>query len=122
MAAKLAYTLKIQATDDDNLVTTQAEVDADLVLDMDVAGDNTYKVLAGAVDMPLFVMDDNVDVVCLIPARELTVKFQDVLGTPFTLRKGGAMLIDAKDITKVFVSNSGAETKIRFIQGSRSGA
>lgn len=122
VAAQIAYTLKVQATDPDNLVTTQAEVDATIPLDMEVAGDNTYKVPAGAVDMPLQVMDNNVDIVILIPKTELTVKFQSTAGTPFPLRAKGANLIDTKDIVAVFVSNPGAESNIRFIQGSRSGA
>lgn len=123
MASKIAYTLKIQATDDSNLVTTQAEVDADIQLDFDVAGDNTYKIPAGAVDLPLQVMDNNVDIVALIAVSgELTVKFQSTVGTPFPIRSKGAILMDVKDITAVFVSNPGADGKIRFIQGSRSGA
>lgn len=120
--AKLAYTLKIQGTDENNLVGTQAEVDAEISLDMDVNGDENYKVPAGAVDLPLHVLDGNVDVVVLIPKIEMTVKFNSVSGTPFTIRAKGAMLVDAKDITAIFVSNAGAVSNIRLIQGSRQGA
>lgn len=120
--AQLSYTLKVQGTDENDLVTTQAEVDAALLLDLDVAGDETYKVPGGEVDMPLHVMDDNVDVVILIAKTELTVKFQSTSGTPFTIRAKGAVLLDVKDITAVFVSNAGTQTNIRFIQGSRLGA
>lgn len=122
VAAKLAYTLKVQGTDGADLVTTQAEVDADLLLDVDVAGDDTYKVPAGAVDMPLNVLDGNVDVVILIAKNELIVKFQSTVGTPFPIRAKGAVLLDVKDITAVYVSNPGQQSNIRFIQGSRSGA
>jgi hypothetical protein len=122
MPAQIAYTLKVQGTDVDNNVTTQLEVDAVLLLDFEVAGDNTYKVPAGVVDMPLEVMDGNVDVVILVPKTELTVKFQSTTGTPFPLRAKGGSLLDTKDITAVYVSNPGADTNIRFIQGSRRGA
>lgn len=122
MAANLAYTLKVQGTDADSLVTTQAEVDASLPLDVEVAGDDTYKIAAGAVDFPLNVLDDNVDVVILIAKTALTVKFQSTTGTPFPMRAKGAILLDVKDITAVFVSNPGPQSNIRFIQGSRSGA
>jgi hypothetical protein len=122
MSSQISYTLKVQGTDANSLVTTQAEVDAVLPLDMEVAGDNTYKVPAGAIDMPLNILDSNIDVVILIPKTELTVKFQSTAGTPFPLRAKGANLLDTKDIVAVFVSNPGADSNIRFIQGSRSGA
>ncbi len=120
--AQLAYTLKVQGTDVASQVTTQAEVDAALLLDVDVNGDVTYKVPAGVVDMPLNVLDDNVDIVILIAKTALTVKFQSTAGTPFPIRAKGAILLDVKDITAVYVSNPGAQSNIRFIQGSRLGA
>ncbi len=120
--AQLSYTLKVQGTDPNDLVTTQLEVDADLLLDLEVAGDDTYKVPAGAVDMPLNVLDSNVDIVILVAKNALTVKFQSTSGTPFPMRAKGAILLDVKDITGVFVSNAGEQSNIRFIQGSRLGA
>ena len=58
--------------------------------------------------------------VAILTNQEVVVKFNDVLGTPFTLRANGCLLIDGKNITAVYVSNSsGTQAVVRFQQAVR---
>jgi hypothetical protein len=119
--SQLNYILKVQGVDDNNLITTQAEVDMSIVLSADVIGDNTIKIPAGSVDMPINIMNQpaGADIIIAIPSQVLTVKYQSTLGTPFPLNPASGNVLDTKGITAMFVSNAGTDATLRVIQAVR---
>lgn len=120
MPLSVRYSLTVQRVDPDNGIRNQLDGAADIAVPDNIFGDNTYCVADGAVDKPLELIFSTVDLVAILTSQEVVVKFNDVLGTPFTLRAGGCMLIDGKNITAVYVSNaSGNDAVVRFQQAVR---
>ena len=123
MVSCLNYNLKLQRVDSNNVITNQADLSQSVNLPNNVVGDQNYLIAAGAVDVPLNIESPNADIVALFPAVEITVKLNAVTGTPMTIRSGGVLFIDGKNITAIYVSNSGSSAaNLRFIQAERTGA
>ena len=120
MPLSVSYALTLQRVDPDNGIRNQFDGDAVVNIPDNIFGDNTYCFKDGDVDKVVQLISDIVDMVAILTDQEIVVKFNDVLGTPFTIRAGGTMFIDGKNITAIFVSNSsGNEAHPRIIQAIR---
>lgn len=120
MSLSVNYTLTLQRVDPDNGIRNQFDGAAEVAIPDNIFGDNTYCFKDGDVDKQVQLIADIVDMVAILTDQEITVKFNDILGTPFTLRAGGSMLIDGKNLIGIFVSNSsGNEAHPRIIQAVR---
>ncbi len=120
MPLSVSYSLTLQRVDPDNGIRNQLDGEASVTIPDNIFGDNTYCFKDGDVDKEVQLISDIIDIVAILTDQEITVKFNDVLGTPFTLRAGGSLLIDGKNITGIFVSNSsGNEAHPRIIQAIR---
>lgn len=119
MSSQLAYQLNLQATDAEGLIKTQADVSDDIPLANDVASDDTYNVPAGEIDFPIHVIDDDIDVLALIPrGGTVTVKINSLTGTPFSVKK--LLFLDGEGISTVYVSNPNTSAvKVRAVMAAR---
>lgn len=120
MPLSVNYVLTLQRVDSDNGIRNTFDPEASITIPDNLFGDSTYCFVDGTVDKPVGLITDILDLVAISTDQEITVKFNDILGTPFTLRAGGALLIDGKNITAIFISNSsGYEAHPRIIQAIR---
>ena len=116
------YELALQRIDDYNNIITDADLTASVALPNNVASDTEALIQAGQVDQVIPMINSYVDFIMIVaPASiEMTVKFNDTGGTPFTLRPGGINTLDVKNITAILVSNpSATAASIRIIQAVR---
>lgn len=116
------YELALQRIDDNNNIITDADITASVSLPNNVASDTEAQIQAGQVDQVIPMINSYVDFIMIVaPASiEMTVKFNDAGGTPFTLRPGGINTLDVKNITAILVSNpSATPASIRIIQAVR---
>lgn len=105
---QINYELTLQRIDDENNILTDADIMASLPLPSDIASDTEPLIQPGQIDQPIPLISGYVDFILIIPPKTvtMTVKFNDTGGTPFTLRpKGMGVLLDAQNITGIFVSN-----------------
>jgi hypothetical protein len=120
MPLSVRYSLTVQRVDPDNGIRNQLDGTADIPVPDNIFGDNTYAIPDGTVDMPISLIYSTVDIVSILTSQEIVVKFNDILGTTFTLRPGGSMLIDGKNITAIYISNaSGNQAVVRVLQAVR---
>lgn len=120
MSLSLAYNLTLQRVDPDNGIRNQLDGDASIAIPDNLFGDSTYAFADGDVDKSIALIDGIIDVLAILTDQEIVVKLNDVLGTPITMRAGGTLLIDGKNITGVFISNSSGNTAHpRVIQAVR---
>jgi len=115
-----SYTIRIQEQDSNGVIGCQANQTQAIPLSQNVSGDQTYLIPAGATDFPLPLPNNYADFIALFPVGEITVKINSVASTPETIRAGGVKVLDGKNVTAVFVSNSAtSETNVRFMQATR---
>jgi hypothetical protein len=120
MSLSLNYNFTLQRVDPDNGIRNQLDGDAVITIPDDIFGDSTYAFNDGDVDKSIPLVDGIIDILGILTDMEITVKLNDVLGTPMTIRAGGTFFLDGKNITALFVSNaSGHVAHPRIIQSVR---
>lgn len=123
MTTNLAYEFKLQGTDDNNQISTQAKVDVSITLSGGVQGDQIYEVPAGAVNFPLQVINSSgVDFIMIVPTKLASIKLNDVGNTPIpAIQPNGLFVLDGAGITAIFATNPDATGAmgLRLIQAKR---
>lgn len=120
MAATLNYTVNLQRIDADNAIRNQVVFSASLSLPASIIGDDTLSIINNELDKDVGLLAAVMDFFYIESDKEIVVKFGATNGTPFTIRAGGSMTIDAKNLTALYISNtSGATATVRVIQALR---
>jgi hypothetical protein len=120
MADSLNYTLNIQRVDTNNAIRNQADTSVSISLPDNFIGDETRALSNGQLDQPVTFLNSVMDIIYIQTDMEITVKFNAISGTPFLLRAGGSMLVDGKNLTALYLSNtSGSTAVVRVIQALR---
>lgn len=119
-AISLNYAVNIQRVDADNAIRNQLDATASITLPNDIIGDTTLALINNELDHPVCLVNPTMDIVFVQADTEITVKFNTVTDTPFVLRAGGCMLVDAKNMTGIYLSNtSGSTATVRVLQALR---
>lgn len=116
----LNYVVNIQRVDESNAIRNQLDVAATVTLPNNIIGDTTIALVDNQLDYHVCLIDPIMDLVFVQTDGEITVKYNTVTDTPFVLRSGGCMLVDGKNLTGIYLSNTtGSTATVRILQARR---
>lgn len=109
VAQRMAYVMRLQRVTDDDVILSEDEIEQSITIPDDISGAETYQIKPNTVDQPIPNLANFQDVVMvrLSPTspKGCVVKFNTATDTPFTIRPGGMVFVDAENILQILVSN-----------------
>lgn len=116
----LNYVVNIQRVDASNAIRNQLDTTASISLPNNIIGDTTLALVDNQLDYHVCLIQPAMDLVFVQTDTEITVKYNTTTDTPFVLRPGGCMLVDALNLSGIYLSNtSGSIATVRILQARR---
>jgi len=118
MAQRIAYSLRLQRVTEEDVILSEDIVEERINIPNDISGGESYQIQPNTVDLPLPNIGNFQDLVFIrlskISPAGCVVKFNTPTDTPFTIRPGGIILVDAQNLAQILVSNPSANQAAYF--------
>jgi hypothetical protein len=121
----MAYVLRLQRVTNEDVILSEDEIEQSITIPDDISAAETYQIKANTVDQAIPNIANFQDLVMVQLSKTspagCVVKFNTSTDTPFTIRPGGMIFIDASNILQILVSNPSptASAFFRITRGVR---